>query len=179
MARFVLVLLVLGVIAWALMAMSRSWRRRIDSGANIPALLPAPSELAEDALHVDHATYLGTVTDDHWLDRVAAQGLGHRGPTALSVDSPGVVLQRVGTDALFIPQEVITHVELARGLAGRVYGRDGVIVVSWTWGEQLLHTGVRIPDEQARAAVISALAQLPSGHLWSGHNRSQTPGGEG
>ncbi len=179
MARSILVLVVVGAIALALWAMSRSWKRRIAAGSDLPALAEPPADGAPDALHIDHATYLGTVTSQHWLDRVAAQGLGNRGPASLAVDLRGLIIERVGTDALFIPQEAITGVELARGLAGRVYGRDGVIVVSWTWGGQLLNTGIRIPDEHARSAVISGLAQLPSGQLWSDVGRAQSSTGEG
>lgn len=179
MARLVLVLLVLAAIVIALRAMSNSWKRRVDSGADIPGLAMAPSPLAADALRVEHATYLGTVTIEHWLDKVAAHGLGSRGPAAVAVEARGLVVERVGTSALFVPQEAISQVELTKGLAGRVYGNEGVIVVSWVWGEQLLQTGLRIPDPQAKAAVVSALAQLPSGQLWSDANRTQAPTGEG
>lgn len=179
MARFLLVLVVLGAIAWALTRMSRSWHRRIEAGAGLPPLPAAPLSLSDDAFRVEHATYLGTVNVEDWLDRVAAQGLGHRGPASIAVDSSGLVVDRVGTTALFVPQNSITKVELARGLAGRVYGKDGVVVVTWAWGEQLLETGLRVADKQSRSVLISALAQLPSGQLWSDHHRSQTPSGEG
>lgn len=179
MARLILVLLVLGAIALALRAMSNSWKRRVQSGADIPGLAPAPVPIADDAMRVGHGTYLGTVTIENWLDKVAAHGLGSRGPAAIAVEARGLIVERVGTDALFIPQESISKVELTNGLAGRVYGTEGVIVVSWVWGERLLQTGLRIPDSQARAAVVSALAQLPSGRLWSDANRTQEPTGEG
>lgn len=179
MARSLLVLALLGVIALALLAMASSWRRRIAAGSDIPHLLVAPTPLSEAALRIDHSTYLGTVTPAHWLDKVAAQGLGSRGPAATVVEKRGLIVERVGTDALFIPQESITNVELARGLAGRVYGKEGVLIVHWTWGAQSLQTGLRIPDGQARADVISALAQLRSGHLWSDINRSTVAQGEG
>ena len=159
--------------------MSRSWRRRVASGADIPALAVAPIHKSIDAVSIDHATYLGTVTTQHWLDRVAARGLGHRGPASVVVEPEGLVIERVGTESLFIPQQAIVGVALERGLAGRVYGQDGVIVVTWTWGDVSLQTGIRIPDEHGRTDVISALAQLPSGQLWSGSDRSQTPIGEG
>ncbi|HAM20991.1 MAG TPA: hypothetical protein DCQ04_01720 [Actinobacteria bacterium] len=179
MSRLLLVLIVVAVIALALWAMSRSWRRRVAAGANIPPL-PSPAELAGDgAVTVSHATYLGTVTGEHWLDRVAAQGLGHRGPASVAVSSDGLMIDRVGTDVLQIPRHAISDVVLGRGLAGRVYGKEGVIIVSWTWGEVPLQTGIRIPDEQGRAAIFSALAQLPSGQQWGGSNRFETPIGEG
>jgi hypothetical protein len=179
MSRLLLVLVVLAVIALCLWGMSRSWRRRIDSGAGIPALVSAPTVISHDAVTIDHATYLGTVTTQHWLDRVAAQRLGHRGPASVVVVPEGLVVERVGTESLFIPEQAISGVELGRGLAGRVYGKDGVIIVTWTWGDVLLQTGIRIPDEHGRTKVVSALAQLPSGQQWSGSDRSQTPIGEG
>lgn len=179
MARAILVIVVVGAIVIALGAMSRSWKRRIAAGSGLPPLAEPPVDRAGDALEIDHATYLGTVTSQHWLDRVAAQGLGHRGPTSLVVDIRGLVIDRIGTAALFIPQAAITNVELARGLAGRVYGKDGVVVVSWVWGGQALNTGVRIPAEHTRSALISRLAQLPSGQLWSDLGTAQSSTGEG
>ena len=179
MARLILVILVIAAIALALRLMSTSWRRRTAAGADIPVLAMAPNSVSDGALRVDHATYLGTVTIEHWLAKVAAQGLGSRGPAAIAVESQGLIVERVGTDALFVPQNAITKVELARGLAGRVYGSEGVIVVSWVWGEQLLQTGLRVPDAQARVAVVSALAQLPSGKLWSDAHRGQSAHGGG
>lgn len=179
MARLILVILVIAAIALALRLMLTSWRRRAAAGSDIPALATPPTAVSDAALRVDHATYLGTVTNEHWLDKVAARGLGSRGPAAITVESGGLIVERVGTDALFVPHSAITRVELERGLAGRVYGKEGVVVVSWVWGEQLLQTGLRIPDAQAKAAVVSALAQLPNGKLSSDEHRGQSAQGGG
>jgi hypothetical protein len=102
------------------------------------------------------------VTDEHWLDRVAAQGLGGRGPAAVVVLSRGLLIERVGAATHFIPVAAISEVALAKGIAGRVYGEDSVVVVSWTWGSTLMHTGLRISDEHSRHALVDALAQLPN-----------------
>ena len=107
MARLILVILVIAAIALALRLMSTSWRRRTAAGADIPVLAMAPNSVSDGALRVDHATYLGTVTIEHWLDKVAAQGLGSRGPAAIAVESQGLIVERVGTDALFVPPRAL------------------------------------------------------------------------
>lgn len=164
MARLVLVLLVLLAIFWALRSMSLSWRRRIQAGEHIPPLPAAPEQFTADALRIEFATYLGTVTDKHWLDRVAAQGLGHRGPTSLIADDSGVVLNRVGAPAVFIPSRRIKTVAPAKGHAGRVYGRDGVISVEWVWGDDLLITGIRVPDAGLRKQLLEVLKRASNGN---------------
>jgi hypothetical protein len=180
MLRSLLVLITIAIIFLIFRSMWRSWRRRIVTGDVIPQLAAAPADRAEIQLSVEHATYLGTVTDEHWLDRVAAQGLGGRGPAVVVVLSRGLLVERVGAATHFIPVAAISEVALAKGIAGRVYGEDSVVVVSWTWGSTLMHTGLRIPDEDSRHALVDALAQLPNGHSAPAQSADKppTPGGE-
>ncbi len=163
MLRTLLVLVMIAIIFLIFRSMWRSWRRRVVKGEVIPSLSAVPATDAEALFSVSHATYLGTVTDDHWLDRVAAQGLGGRGPAAIRVLAHGLVVDRVGAQSHFIPGEAIAEVALAKGIAGRVYGHDSVVVVSWVWGSTLMHTGLRVADSDSRAALMSSLAQWSRG----------------
>lgn len=158
MVRAFLVLIVILVILGIFAMMRNSWNRRVKSGSDIPPLAPVPTPF-DVSQSVDQATYLGTMSEAHWLDRVAAQGLGSRGPASIDCGEAGLAIDRVGTDTLFIPMGAITLVSLERGLAGRVYGPEGVLCVRWTWGPRTLTTGLRIPDEKARTALNTFLAE--------------------
>ncbi|NQU36925.1 MAG: hypothetical protein HQ526_04930 [Actinobacteria bacterium] len=163
MLRTLFVIITIAIIFLIFRSMWRSWQRRIVKGEVIPALPDAPTERGQAMLAIDHATYLGTVTDEHWLDRVAAQGLGGRGPSELVVLSAGLVIERAGAATHFIPKSAINEVALAKGIAGRVYGEDSVVVVSWTWGSTLMHTGLRVVDKDSRLGLVHALTQWGPG----------------
>lgn len=183
MLRSLFVIITIAIIVLIFRSMWRSWQRRIVKGEVIPALpVPptGPGAVDRALLSIEHATYLGTVTDEHWLDRVAAQGLGGRGPTAVAVLPQGLVIERVGAATHFIPASAINEVALAKGIAGRVYGEDSVVVVSWTWGSTLMHTGLRVADDDSRGALVAALTQWRRGQSPTAQTGEQppTPGGE-
>jgi|GEM_PF-228109 len=166
MLRTLFVIITIAIIVLIFRSMWRSWQRRVVKGEVIPQLPVPPTgrDAAEGPLlSLDYVTYLGTVTDEHWLDRVAAQGLGGRGPTAVVVLPQGLVIERVGAATHFIPASAINEVALAKGIAGRVYGEDSVVVVSWTWGSTLMHTGLRVVDEDSRRALVNTLTQWGRG----------------
>ncbi len=163
MIRTLLVLALVAVVFLIFRSMWRSWRRRVVKGEVIPNLPTPPASRLPALADVAHATYLGTVTDEHWLDRVAAQGLGGRGPASITVLSTGLIVDRVGATTLFIPVGAVAEVALAKGIAGRVYGRDSVIVVSWKWGSTLMHTGLRVADPDSRRSVVEVLTQCVDG----------------
>lgn len=160
MARSLLTLAVIVVIALILNQMYRSWQRRKSRTMELPALPSAPAGESR-SISVDHATYLGTVTDEHWLDRVASHGLGGRGPCSAAVTASGIVITRVGqAGSVFIAGSSIAEVVLARGIAGRTYGRDSVVVVSWKLGGELLHTGLRVADEDIRRSFVDRASAI-------------------
>jgi hypothetical protein len=89
------------------------------------------------------------------------------------------VIERVGAATHFIPTSAINDVALAKGIAGRVYGEDSVVVVSWTWGSTLMHTGLRVADEDSRGALVAALTQWRRGQSPAEQNPAQpSPAGQ-
>ncbi len=158
--RLLLTLLVLALAAGVLLLMRRSWRRRAVRQSDIPPLAPAPTDHDLTSIGSPVAgTYLGSVTAGAWLDRIAAQGLANRGPATFNPFQQGLAIDRDGAGRLFIPLSAVRSVRLDRGLAGRVYGRDGIVVVEWLWGEQLLESGLRIAAEADRKAFVKTLQE--------------------
>lgn len=159
MARVGLTLALMAVIALCFWGMYRSWQRRIERTSDRSELSTVGS--ATTIRHISHATYLGTVTGSHWLDRIASHGLGGRGPAALTVFVDGLRIERVGqAQPVDLASRVFVDVELASGLAGRTFGKESVIVVSWRWDDEVVHTGIRVADGELRKALLVDLTGM-------------------
>lgn len=159
-SRLLLTVIVLAVAAGVLLLMRRSWRRRAVRQADIPALPTAPDDQELTSIGDPVAgTYIGSVTAGAWLDRIAAHGLANRGPATFHPFDEGLAIDRDGAGRLFIPRAAARSVRLDRGLSGRVYGRDGIIVVEWLWGEQLLESGLRVAAKSQRASLVETLQE--------------------
>ncbi|MEU8899742.1 transporter [Nocardia sp. NPDC048505] len=130
-----LVLFALGV--WL---MYRGWQNRAARQADrIGALPQVPADLGAQVLEPTTGLYLGSTFAPSWQDRIAVGDLGFRATAELTRFERGILLERDGTTALWIPQESITAVRTERGHAGKVMTQDGVLVIRWT-----LPTGTEI-----------------------------------
>ncbi len=89
--------------------------------------------------------YLGSVMAGDWLDRIAAHGLGTRSRVDAVVVDAGIALHRSGARSFFIPAGDIVAVRRERGIAGKAFEKDAVVVVTWTLGDTAIDTGIR-PD---------------------------------
>lgn len=163
MARALLTLAVIGLIAGSFWLMYRSWQRRIAVTADRPDPRVESSN-SRTLLRVEHCTYLGTVSSVHWLDRIASHRLGGRGPAAIVVTTDGLRIERIGVaEPVFLPREDLRDVQLASGLAGRTYGKESVVVVTWAWADELVHTGLRIAEPDLRVEVVNELGSVATG----------------
>jgi hypothetical protein len=142
--RLLLVVLVFAVIALVLWGMRRGWRNRQRRQADLGEPATVPEDLAQDAETVS-GVYLGSVMAGDWLDRIAAHGLGTRSRVDAVVVDAGIALQRSGARSFFIPAEHIVAVRRERGIAGKAFEKDAVVVVTWMLGDTAIDTGIR-PD---------------------------------
>lgn len=161
--RALLVLLVIAVIAVVLWGMRRGWLAREARQSDIAAPEPIPAPLGHVLAGPVQGRYLGSVTAGEWLDRIVAHGLGTRSRAEVTVASSGLACARTGATDLFIPVHSLRSVRADRGIAGRVYERGGVLVVTWELGGRLVDSGFRADrseDQQdVMAAIESVLAQ--------------------
>jgi hypothetical protein len=167
--RAALTLLVVAVIAVVLVLMRRGWVRRgrrqddILPLPRVPAL-PTTSERGTETegtqvLDVP-ARYLGATRSGDWLDRVVVHGLGVPSAARVTVTSAGVWVVRDGAPDLFVAADRVAGVRHDRGAAGRVLEKDGVLVITWRHGEQLIDLGLRVRDVVAAESVRAAAATL-------------------
>ena len=78
----------------------------------------------------------------------------------LSVRADGVLVDREGEPALFIPRAAIEEVRLDRGIAGEVYEAGSVLIITWSLGDYRLDTGVRSTSTADHSAIALAAKSL-------------------
>lgn len=161
--RILLVLVVLGVIALVLLGMRAGWRRRARAQGDIAEPLLPPEVLADITAGPASGVFLGSTHHGDWLDRIVVHDLGVRSRAIAEVGPAGVAVRREGARDVFIPAATVRGAGMARGIAGKAYERDGVLVVTWELGGRLVDTGFRadVADDQVvlRDAIVGLVAE--------------------
>ncbi|WP_435300010.1 hypothetical protein [Timonella sp. A28] len=158
-----------GVLLLGLMWLG--WRGRQRRTAPLVGSLPqAPQDgYGEQTFDTVPGTYISSTTHGDWLDRIATQDLGYRSAANLTVHTTGIRIERSGALDIFIPAQQVDHAETAPGIAGKVIGKDGIVLISWhveaKYGDDtLLDTGFK-PDHKAqRDGLINAINSLTQTH---------------
>lgn len=151
----VLILAVFGGLCWL---MRRGYQRRASRQADLP-VPPAVPEGAVEGEGVE-GVYASTTTHGDWLDRIAVHGLGVRSNAVAVVGGAGVFFAREAAPDLFIPVGDLVGAELAPGIAGKVTGGDGVVLVTWRLGGRTLDTGFHPRARAERERLVSAINAL-------------------
>jgi hypothetical protein len=157
--RIVLTVLVLAVFGGLCRLMWHGYQRRAGRQADVPqpaSAAPTPVADGEGA----EGIYGSTTTHGDWLDRIAVHGLGVRSNARLSVTDEGVFFAREGAPDLFIPAADLIGAELAPGVAGKVTGGEGVVLVTWRLGERTVDTGFHPRAKAVREGLVEAINQL-------------------
>ncbi|MFB9725563.1 transporter [Haloechinothrix salitolerans] len=155
-------LVVVGFFLLCATAMWVGWRRKAAAQraryAPFPLVPPADDgvDLGEPIASMD-GIYVATTAAGRWQDRIVAHGVGWRGPATLRRHRAGVVVSRGGARDLFIAADAIRDVTTARGMAGKVMGTDGLLVITWQHGDTEVDTGFRGDDRGTYADWIAAL----------------------
>ena len=162
--RVLLTLLLLGLLAGLYWLMFRGWRRRVARQQYLPvpaSARPGPVRQppAESAEAVE-GVYASTTTSGNWLDRIAAHGLGVRSNAWVQVQPDGVFIAREAAPDLFIPAADLRGAALAPGIAGKVTGGEGVLLITWQLGDQRLDTGFHPRARQDRARLLEEINAL-------------------
>ena len=156
MSRFLLVLVCAAVLLLTLAAMRRGWRNRMARQSVLPALPVRPADLGAELLRAD-GLYVGTTYAGSWQDRVVHAGLGERAAASAVLTTAGFVLDRDGAVPIFVPRAAFVDARLAPGLAGKVMGEGGLLVLRWRLGEADLDTAFRADDKTTYPAWVAAI----------------------
>ena len=160
MTRALLVVLWVAVLALALAAMLRGWRNRLRAQAGLPALPAVPDELDAALLGPASGLYVGTTFATSWQDRVLHDGLGERAEATATLYPSGLLLDRQGAAAVFVPRAALVGARLAAGLAGKVMGAGGLLAIAWRLGDAVLDTGFRADDKTVYPQWVRTLTAL-------------------
>ncbi|GAA4711860.1 hypothetical protein APR04_000761 [Promicromonospora umidemergens] len=118
------------------------------------------------------AVYVSTTLHGDWLARVGAHGLGDRSNALVTVhgngsgNDGGVLVERDGTEDLWVPVTAIRSAGLAPGMAGKYVGADGLVVLTWAVpaaddvAAALVDTGLRTRRAEDRGALVDAVRHL-------------------
>lgn len=178
-ARILLTLLVLAALTGVYWLMWRGWQNRAARQAGLPVPASTPPQGAQfDAVRAECAAiggpadgdgsgegliegvYASTTTAGDWLDRIAAHGLGVRSRARIGVGPAGVFLARDAAPDLFIPAGDLVGAAPAPGIAGKVTGGEGLVLVTWNLGETRLDTGFQPRARRDRELLITAINEL-------------------
>ena len=168
-ARIVLALVVLAVLSGGYRLMWRGWKNRAARQADLPVpMTTVPDEAVDAAAEGAEAgfsepvegVYASTTTANDWLDRIAVHGLGVRGNAWMRVGPSGVFFAREAAPDLFIPAADLVGAQLAPGIAGKVTGGEGAVLVTWRLGERTLDTGFHPRSREDREPLVRALGGL-------------------
>lgn len=153
--------LLLVVLLYALMA--KGWRGRKRRQGDLPPPPPAPELVGQVLVGAVPGLFVGTTFSDDWLDRVAVHDLAHRAGGWLQITSDGVLIEREGLSELYLPFASLDGAELGDALAGKVIGRDGLLLLHWRLGGRLLTSGFRADDHARHGQLAEVVrAQLPA-----------------
>jgi hypothetical protein len=154
-------LAMLAIIAVVFVLLAVGWRNRLRRQSNVEHL-PSVPEAAGEPLAAAEGQYVATTTAGDWLDRIAVHGLGIRTNAVLEVYPHGVLFDRSGAPALYIPAASLTGVRQDSGMAGKFVEKDGLLVLAWTLGSHGLDTGFRTRRAADKDVLFEALQELIS-----------------
>ena len=159
--RFWLTLLMVAVCVGAAALLLLGWRRRGRRQSDFPALPVAPVTDGELLAPPLTGVYVSTTVSGRWQERIVVQTVGRRAKATLELRTDGILVDRVGESALWIPQDDLLAVGTVPGVAGKVMGlADGILLITWRWGATEVDTGVRADDPDAQVDWIAAAARL-------------------
>ncbi len=123
------VLIGLGLLALIWTGRRRQSRRLLGT---VPAPPAAPTDLGAVVMAPVQAVYVSSTVAGDWLARVGAHQLGDRSTARVGVWDAGVLIVRQGAPEVFIPAAAIEGVALTPAMAGKVTGKENIVVITWT-----------------------------------------------
>jgi hypothetical protein len=154
-------LAMLAVVAVVFVLLAIGWRNRLKRQSDVEQLPQVPAAPGEPTA-VAEGQYVATTTAGDWLDRIAVHGLGIRTNATLAVYPHGVLYERSGAPALYLPASSLTGVRQDSGMAGKFVEKDGLLVLGWTLGAHGLDTGFRTRRADDKDVLYQALQDLIS-----------------
>ena len=162
-ARALLTALTLAVFALGAYGMWRGWRRKAHDQRDLLPLPSPPAGPLELLLPAASGLYVGTTVSGDWQARVVAGHLSDRAAGSLRLIAAGLLIDRVGAPAVFVPAGALRDARLDSALAGKVMGEGRLLVVTWEHRGELLDTAFRADQYIVHVPYLHAVVGLISG----------------
>lgn len=163
MTRALLVAACLAFFALCLLGMQRGWSNRGRRQIALPDLPAAPTDLGKPLAEPISGLYVGSTHAGQWQDRVVANGLGARADAWTTLTAAGVMIDRSGAAPVFIAAADIVSAGVGAGLAGKVMGPGGLLIIRWRLGSVELDTALRADDKSVYPDWVDAIDALVAG----------------
>ena len=156
MTRTIIVIALGLFVLVAYAGMRQGWNRRVAAQSAIaaPHVLSAAPVLDGPWI----GTYLGATHSGDWLDRIAVHTLGAKSHAEVTRTTDGINLFREGERSFSIPNADLVAVRADKGIAGRAYEDDGIVVFAFRLGERLVDAGFRFPSTDDHVAALASFA---------------------
>lgn len=140
--------------------MLRGWRGRQRRQGDLPPPPPAPVERGHVVVGAVPGLFVGTTSAGQWLDRIAVHHLSDRSAGWLTVTADGVVIEREGLPDLYLPHGALLAAGPGDAIAGKVVGRDGLLLLTWRLGGRTVQSGFRAGDHARHRRLADAITAL-------------------
>ncbi len=127
------------LIAFIIQLMLRGWRKRAERQAELIGTLPDIPTQVGPAVITTPGIYVGCTMAPAWSQRITVGDLGYRSKAVLTRHPEGILVQRVGAQPIWIPNDSISGIRTEHVIAGKVAARDGILAIRWK-----LPSGVKI-----------------------------------
>ena len=162
------------VALWLLML--KGWRSRVRRQGDLPPPPSPPAVPGRPVLPATAGLFVGTTFAGDWLDRVAVHDLAHRAAGWIRLDTSGIWIEREGLPDLYLPYGDVQSASLGDALAGKVIGREGMVLLDWRLGDRLLTSGFRADDHTVHRRLVDAVhAHLPTASTRPATHDSEAP----
>ncbi|MBX3099842.1 MAG: hypothetical protein KF761_09695 [Salinibacterium sp.] len=145
MDRPQLMAIVIAFLVLLLVLMYAGWRARQRRQRTLPAPLAVPPDPGV-ALGTFDGKYVATTAAGKPLERIAVHGLGFRSTASVTLTDTGVLVQRPGSDDLWIPRAAVLDRRTATWTIDRVVERGGLELIAWDLGGTPLDSYFRLLD---------------------------------
>jgi hypothetical protein len=162
-SRIIFTLVVIAIIGLAVWGMRQAWLGKAKKFAHLPepqASAPANSVAVTQAFE---ARFAGSTVSGQWLNRITVHALGTPRGVVASVHSDGILIKDDGDFSLWLPKSDLTEVRAGRGIAGDVVEPEGMVILTWTLGDQSVDTGLRVNRNSDHEEFLKAASDLVNG----------------
>lgn len=145
MDRPQLMAMVIAILVLLLVLMYTGWRARKRRQKDVVPPLAPPADLGSPLGTFD-GKYVATTASGKPLERIAVHGLGFRSDASVTLTSAGALVQRPGSDDVWIPRADIVDRRTATWTIDRVVEHDGLELVEWKLGATAVDSYFRFAE---------------------------------